>query len=188
MIQYYRNQFLRRLEGRELTMELVEEVAAERNGWLRNVFRHHAQYLYRRRLISPELFGWIMEAVPARSYHMDMRPYRVDEEEARRTLEFLRENSPKYYLLYRLMLEGDKAPGEGGKSQDREARQGEAVRLTRWPFDSFNPRALDARGAGSGPPPGLDRCCERRCDQNAVETATKGVNETYIRATSLLHL
>jgi len=37
---------------------------------------------------------------------MGVRPYRVDEEEARRTLEFLRENSPKYYLLYRLMLEG----------------------------------------------------------------------------------
>jgi intergrase/recombinase len=37
---------------------------------------------------------------------MDVRSYRVDEEEARRTLEFLRENSPKYYLLYRLMLEG----------------------------------------------------------------------------------
>jgi len=106
MIQYYRNLFARRLEGRELTAELVEEVAAERNGWLRNVFRHHAQYLYRRRLIGPELFGWIMEAVPARSYHLDVRPYRVDEGEVRRTLEFLRENHRRYYLLYRLMLEG----------------------------------------------------------------------------------
>jgi len=47
MIQYYRNLFARRLEGRELTAELVEEVAADKNGWLRNVFRHHAQYLYR---------------------------------------------------------------------------------------------------------------------------------------------
>jgi intergrase/recombinase len=106
MIQYYRNLFARRLEGRELTAELVEEVAAERNGWLRNVFRHHAQYLYRRRLIGPELFGWIMEAVPARSYRLDVRPYRVDEGEARRTLEFLRANHRRYYLLYRLMLEG----------------------------------------------------------------------------------
>ncbi|MFP3209390.1 MAG: integrase, partial [Nitrososphaeria archaeon] len=106
MIRYYRNLFARRLEGRELTPELVEEVAADGNGWLRNVFRHHAQYLYRRRLISPELFGWIMEAVPARSYHLDVRPYRVDEGEVRRTLEFLRENHRRYYLIYRLMLEG----------------------------------------------------------------------------------
>jgi len=106
MIRYYRSLFARRLEGRELTAELVEEVAADKNGWLRNVFRHHAQYLYRRRLIGPELFGWIMEAVPARSYHLDVRPYRVDEGEARRTLEFLRENHRRYYLLYRLMLEG----------------------------------------------------------------------------------
>jgi len=105
-IRYYRSLFARRLEGRELTAELVEEVAADKNGWLRNVFRHHAQYLYRRRLISPELFGWIMEAVPARSYRLDVRPYRVDEGEARRTLEFLRENHRRYYLLYRLMLEG----------------------------------------------------------------------------------
>jgi len=46
-----------------------------------------------------------MEVVPARSYHLDVRPYRVDEGEVRRTLEFLRENHQKYYLLYRLMLE-----------------------------------------------------------------------------------
>ncbi len=105
-MRHYRNLFLRRLEGRELTAELVEEVAADRNGWLRNVFRHHAQYLYRRRLISPELFGWIMEAVPARSYHVDVRPYRIDEGEVRGTLEFLRANHRAYYLIYRLMLEG----------------------------------------------------------------------------------
>jgi len=105
-MRHYRNLFARRLEGRELTVELVEEVAADKNGWLRNVFRHHAQYLYRRRLISPELFGWIMEAVPARSYHMDVRPYRIDEGEVRGTLESLRANHRVYYLLYRLMLEG----------------------------------------------------------------------------------
>jgi len=46
-----------------------------------------------------------MEIVPVRSYHLDVRPYRVDEGEVRRTLEFLRENHQKYYLLYRLMLE-----------------------------------------------------------------------------------
>jgi len=98
MIQYYRNLFARRLEGRELTTELVEEVAADRNGWLRNVLRHHAQYLYRRRLLGPELFGWIMEAVPARSYHVDVRPYRIDEEVARKTFDFLHINHPRYLL------------------------------------------------------------------------------------------
>jgi len=97
MIRYYRNLFARRLEGRELTTELVEEVAADRNGWLRNVLRHHAQYLYRRRLLGPELFGWIMEAVPARSYHVDVRPYRIDEEVARKTFDFLHINHPRYY-------------------------------------------------------------------------------------------
>jgi len=106
MLSYYRNLFARHLEGRELTTELVEEVAASRNGWLRNVLRHHAQYLYRRRLISPELFGWITEAVPARTYHLDVRTYNIDEGDARRTLDFLRTNHQKYYLLYRLMLEG----------------------------------------------------------------------------------
>jgi intergrase/recombinase len=106
MIRYYRSLFARRLEGRELTPELVEEVAAERNGWLRNVFRHYVGYLHRRRAVSPEFLGWVLEAVPARSYHLDVRPYSIDEGEVRRTLEFLRENHRRYYLLYRLMLEG----------------------------------------------------------------------------------
>ncbi|MEM1704104.1 MAG: hypothetical protein QXQ31_08640 [Zestosphaera sp.] len=44
-ISYYRNLFKKYLEGGELSEELVEYVAWHRNGWLRNVFRHHVQYL-----------------------------------------------------------------------------------------------------------------------------------------------
>jgi len=105
-LSYYRNLFARRLEGRELTTELVEEVAADKNGWLRNVFRHYVGYLHRRRAVSPEFLGWVLEAVPARTYHMDVRPYSIDEGEVRDTLESLRANHRAYYLLYRLMLEG----------------------------------------------------------------------------------
>jgi intergrase/recombinase len=105
-LSYYRNLFARRLEGRELTTELVEEVAADKNGWLRNVFRHYVGYLHRRRAVSPEFLGWVLEAVPARTYHMDVRPYSIDEGEVRGTLESLRANHRAYYLIYRLMLEG----------------------------------------------------------------------------------
>ncbi|MEM4489270.1 MAG: hypothetical protein QXK88_10860 [Desulfurococcaceae archaeon] len=63
-ISYYRSLFKKHLEGRELSEELVEYVANHKNGWLRKVFRHYVQYLYHRRRVSPETFGWIMEVVP----------------------------------------------------------------------------------------------------------------------------
>jgi len=75
------------------------------NKWLRNVFRHYIQYLYYKRRISPETFGWIMEVVPSRSYRLDVRPYQISLEDVRKTLEFLRSKHAVYYTVYRVMLE-----------------------------------------------------------------------------------
>ncbi|MEM1651134.1 MAG: integrase [Sulfolobales archaeon] len=104
-VSYYRSLFKKHLEGRELSEELVEYIANHRNGWLRNVFRHYVQYLYYRRRISPEIFGWIMEVVPSRGYRLDVRPYQISIEDVRKTLEFLKENHRLYYTVYRAMLE-----------------------------------------------------------------------------------
>jgi len=57
-------------------------------------------------MISPETFGWIMEVVPSRSYKLDVRPYQIDLEDVKKTIQYLREHHEKYYTLYRLMLEG----------------------------------------------------------------------------------
>ena len=102
----YRNHFNRFLEGRELTEDLVYEVANHLIGWVRNIFRYYVQFLFYRRLIPPEVFGWIMEVVPSRSYRLDVRPYQISLEDVAKTLQFLRQNHELYYLLYRLMLEG----------------------------------------------------------------------------------
>jgi hypothetical protein len=56
-LQYYKNIFLRYLEGKELSEKLIDYVINHENKWLRNVFRHYIQYLYHKRLISPETFG-----------------------------------------------------------------------------------------------------------------------------------
>ncbi|MEM4665648.1 MAG: integrase [Sulfolobales archaeon] len=104
-VSYYRSLFKKHLEGRELSEEFVEYVANHRNGWLRNVFRHYVQYLYYRRKITPEIFGWIMEVVPSRSYKLDVRPYQISLEDVRKTLNFLKENHKIYYTVYRAMLE-----------------------------------------------------------------------------------
>ncbi|MEM4675645.1 MAG: integrase, partial [Nitrososphaerota archaeon] len=85
--------------------ELVDYVVNHKNGWLRNVFRHYIQYLYYKRVITPELFGWLMEIVPSRGYKLDVRPYQIKLEDLLKTLRFLRENHETYYLVYRLMLE-----------------------------------------------------------------------------------
>ena len=106
MLRKYRSYFKRYLEGRELTEELVYEVAQHPIGWVRNVFRHYVQYLFYKRLIPPEVFGWIMEVVPSRSYRLDVRPYQISLEEVVKTFRYLKEHHEKYYLLYRLMLEG----------------------------------------------------------------------------------
>jgi intergrase/recombinase len=47
-----------------------------------------------------------MEYVPSRSYKMDVRPYPINIEDLRRTMDFLRERHRKYYVVYRAMLEG----------------------------------------------------------------------------------
>lgn len=83
----------------------MEYVVKHENKWLRNVFRHYIQYLYYRRRIPPETFGWLMEVVPSRSYKLDVRPYQISLEDVRKTIQFLREKHEKYYALYRLMLE-----------------------------------------------------------------------------------
>ena len=104
-IKYYRSIFKKYLEGKELSEELIDYVVNHRNKWLRNVFRHYIRYLYYKRRISPETFGWIMEVVPSRSYRLDVRPYPVELEDVKKTLEYLRERHQLYYLVYRLMLE-----------------------------------------------------------------------------------
>ncbi len=104
-LRKYRNLFKRELEGKELSEELVEQIARHKNGWLRNVFRHYIRYLYHKRRISGETMAWILEVVPSRSYKLDIRVYPINLEELRKTLEHLRQNHRGYYALYRLMLE-----------------------------------------------------------------------------------
>jgi len=104
-IKYYKSLFMKHLQGRELTEELIDYVVNHKNTWLRNVFRHYIQYLYFRRRISPEAFGWIMEVVPSRSYKLDVRPYRIKLEDVKGTLEYLRQHHQAYYTIYRVMLE-----------------------------------------------------------------------------------
>jgi intergrase/recombinase len=105
-LAYYRNLFKKYLEGKALTHELVNYVINHENKWLRNVFRHYVQYLYHKRAISPETYGWLMEVVPSRSYRMDVRPYPINMDDLVKTMAYLKENHELYYLVYRLMLEG----------------------------------------------------------------------------------
>ena len=105
-LAYYKNLFKKYLEGKALTHDLVNYVVNHENKWLRNVFRHYVQYLYHKRAISPETYGWLMEVVPSRSYKMDVRPYPVNMDDLVKTMAYLKENHELYYLVYRLMLEG----------------------------------------------------------------------------------
>jgi intergrase/recombinase len=105
-LAYYRSLFKRYLEGRELSQGLIDYVISHENRWLRNVFRHHVQYLYHKRAISPEAYGWLMEVVPSRGYKLDVRPYLISMEDLTKTMLHLKENHELYYLVYRLMLEG----------------------------------------------------------------------------------
>ncbi|MEM0005207.1 MAG: integrase [Desulfurococcaceae archaeon] len=104
-LKYYKSLFVKYLDGKVLSEETVEYVARHENKWLRNVFRHYVQYLFYRRMIDPETYGWLMEVVPSRRYVLDVRPYQVSLEDLAKTMRFLRENHGLYYLLYRLMLE-----------------------------------------------------------------------------------
>jgi intergrase/recombinase len=105
-LAYYRSLFKRYLEGRELSQGLIDYVVGHENRWLRNVFRHYVQYLYHKRAISPEAYGWLMEVIPSRGYRMDIRTYVIEMEDLVKTLHYLRENHELYYLAYRLMIEG----------------------------------------------------------------------------------
>jgi intergrase/recombinase len=79
-------------------------VARHRNKWLRNVFRHYIQYLFFKRVISGESYGWIMEYVPSRSYKVEPKVYEINIEDVKKTLEYLRKNRELYYTIYLLML------------------------------------------------------------------------------------
>ena len=105
-LQYYKSLFLRFLEGKELSEQLIDYVVNHENKWLRNVFRHYIQYLYHKRVISPEVFGWIMEVVPSRGYKMDVRPYQISLGDVIKTVQYLKHHHERYYLVYRLMIEG----------------------------------------------------------------------------------
>jgi len=48
-----------------------------------------------------------MEVVPSRSYRLDVRPYQVSLEEVKKALQHLQQSHRPYYLLYKLMLEGE---------------------------------------------------------------------------------
>jgi len=61
------------------------------------------QYLYFRRKIPLETYGWIMEVVPSRQYKLTVRVYEVSPAEVARTMKFLRVNHELYYLYYALM-------------------------------------------------------------------------------------
>ena len=89
------------------------------------MFRHYVQYLYYLRRIPPETYGWLMEVVPSRRYKLDVRPYPINLDEVKKTMECLRERHELYYLVYRLMLEGG-------------LRLSHALHL----IESYNPREL----------------------------------------------
>ncbi|ADM28749.1 integrase protein [Ignisphaera aggregans DSM 17230] len=104
-LNYYKSLFMRYLQGKELSEQLIDYVVNHENKWLRNIFRHYIQYLYYKRKISPETFGWIMEVVPSRGYKLDVRPYPINLDDVRKTFEFLKNNHQVYYTIYRAMLE-----------------------------------------------------------------------------------
>jgi len=104
-VKYYRSLFEKYLEGKELSEQLIDYVVSHSNKWLRNVFRHYIQYLYYKRRISPETFGWIMEVVPSRSYRLDVRPYRIDLGDVKKTLNYLKQHHQTYCIIYQVMLE-----------------------------------------------------------------------------------
>jgi len=67
--------FKKHLEGETLCEELEDYVINHENKWLRNVFRHYIQYLYYMKRIPLEIYGWLMEVVPSRSYKLDVKSY-----------------------------------------------------------------------------------------------------------------
>jgi len=99
----YRSLFMKALEGKQLTPELVEYVINYPNQWLRNIFRHYVRYLYHRRKIPLETFGWLMEVVPARKWKKKVKAREINVEHVVKSIEFLKQNHELYYLYYVLM-------------------------------------------------------------------------------------
>jgi len=102
-IIYYRNLFKENLEGKQLTPQLVDFVVNHKNKWLRNIFRHYMQYLYFKRKIPIETYGWIMEVVPSRTYENKVRIFKIDLDLFKKTMVYLREKHELYYLYYLIM-------------------------------------------------------------------------------------
>ena len=46
-----------------------------------------------------------MEVVPSRSYRLDVRPYKIDLEDVKKTLDYLKQHHQTYYVTYKVMLE-----------------------------------------------------------------------------------
>jgi len=72
-LKYYGSIFMKYLRSRELSEQVIDYVVNHLNKWLRNVFRRYVQYLYYKRRISPETFGWIMEVVPSRKSKIELK-------------------------------------------------------------------------------------------------------------------
>ncbi len=104
-LKYYKSIFEKNLEGRRLNVKLVDKIIKHRNKWIRNVARHYIQYLYYKRRISPEAYGWLINVIPSRSYEIDVRSYPIKDEDVINTFKFLKENHKTYYIIYRIMLE-----------------------------------------------------------------------------------
>jgi len=48
-----------------------------------------------------------MEVVPSRGYKMDVRPYQISLDDVDKAMQYLKQHHERYYLVYRLMIEGD---------------------------------------------------------------------------------
>jgi len=59
-LNYYKSLFMRYLQGKELSEQLIDYVVNHENTWLRNVFRHYIQYLYYKKgsLQRPSDVSW----------------------------------------------------------------------------------------------------------------------------------
>ena len=70
---------------------------------MRNIFRHYVRYLFNKRRIPLETFGWIMEAVPARRWEKKVKAREINVEHVVESLKYLAEKHVLYYLYYILM-------------------------------------------------------------------------------------
>lgn len=68
-----------------------------------NVSRYCVQYLYFRRLIPLETFGWLSEVVPGRGYNMGVGVFEVNLDLFERTLKHPEENRSLCHLYFLLM-------------------------------------------------------------------------------------